>query len=212
LRLYSLGRSVSNPINLVNRKTNSHFSCHHRAFHLQQPFLRGQSLPTAVAVEFAVHADHAMTGDHHRDGVHGVGAADRAIGMRTIDLFGDLGVGPRFAVRDAEYRLQGFALKRGEESPVHGDGEGMAFALDVLREFLCVRFDPFRIGLDWSLEAREVRIEFSLGVHPFNGDQTKVRGGEAEVSQGSPIQLTNVDGICVLFFGFHKKITPERKC
>jgi len=119
----------------------------YRAFQSQQPLLGGQSVSAAVAVEFAICADDAVAGNDQRHGVHGVGGSHGAIGVGTVDLARDLDVGAGLPVGDAEHGLQGFALERGEQRPIDGDGEGGAPAVQVFAQFLCVGHDPFGVGL-----------------------------------------------------------------
>ncbi len=141
-----------------------------------------------------------MTGDHKRHGVHGVSSSHRAIGMWTVDLSGDVEIRTCFAIWNAKHRLQGFALERRKESPVNGDGEGGTFITQVFAQFFCIRSNLFLIRLDGSLEACEKRIKFRLGRCPFNGDQTQVGGGEAEISKRSPVQFTDVNRGYILCF------------
>ena len=95
----------------------------HRPFHFQQPFFRLQSLTAAVAVELAIRADQAVTGDDDGHGVGGIGASHSTIGAGTVDLQRDLRVGASFSLGDLEYRLQRFLLKGTEDRPVNGKGK-----------------------------------------------------------------------------------------
>ena len=107
---------------------NNISSRNHCPFHFQQPFLCRQAISAAVAVEFAVFADDAVTGNHKRHGVGGVGASHSAVGVGMPDLHGDIGVGLCFAVGNGINCLQCFQLKWFQGRPVNGKGEVAAFA------------------------------------------------------------------------------------
>lgn len=189
----------------------NNLSRHHSPFQFQQPLLGLQSLPAAVAVQFAVPADDAVTGDHQRHGVGGVGPPDRARGIRPADLDCDIVIGTCLTIWDAVYHLQGLALEGTEERPVDRDGERAPFAVQVFIQLPCIGRDPPGVVLNGTFESLQEGIKMELSVRPFDGDQTEVRGREAQVSEGSPVQFADVDGFRGGRFCLHKKITTERE-
>src|SRR5688500_12640254 len=145
-----------------------------RPFEFQQPFLRLQALSAAIAVELAIPADHAMTGDDQRHGVGGIGAPDGTRGKGSADLEGNIVICARLAVGNSEDRLECLALKRAEERPVNGDGKCIPFAIQIFPQFSGVRCELLRVRLQRPVETLYVIIKTDLRGCPFHGDQTEV--------------------------------------
>lgn len=103
-------------------------------------------------MEFAIRAEHAVTGDNDGHGIHGVCGSHGTISMWMVNFFGNINIGASLAIRDSKNSLQRLTLERGEGSPVDGDGEGGAFAVQVFAQFFGVGCDPLLIWLKRMLQ------------------------------------------------------------
>ena len=177
----------------------------YRSLQPQQPFFRLQPAITAIAVEFAVFADQAVTWHNNRHWVHGVGGADCAVSIGMPDLYGDICICSSFPVRDAANGLQGFALEWGKDIPVNVKIKGAAFTFDKLVELRGIWLDPVPVFLLWLEEAPEVGILLGLRFKPLDGEQTQVAGGDAEISKGRIGQNAKINR---RKRGFHAVIIP----
>src|SRR5512147_3308874 len=110
-------------------------------------------------MEFAICTDHAVTGDDEWHGVGGIRSTNGAIGIRPADLNGDIVVCASLSIWDSKDYLQRLTLEWAKQSPVNGDGERCAFAIDIFVQLFGIRRDLFRIRLDGTFQALEVRIK-----------------------------------------------------
>src|SRR5215216_1284436 len=74
----------------------------HCAFQPQQPFFCLESLAAAIAVQFAIFTDHAVTGNYDWHGIGGVGAAYGARGAWSSDFDCDVVIAACFPVWNSE--------------------------------------------------------------------------------------------------------------
>jgi len=77
--------------------------------------------------------------------------------------------------------------------PVYGNGEGTALFIEIVTQLFNVGGQNPVIGLNGAFEAGQERIQFGLRVCPFDGEQAKVGGREAQVSQRRPIQFSGIN-------------------
>lgn len=107
-------------------------------FHFEHAALCFDATGGGETGEFAVGAQHAVTGDEDRPGVGPQGGADGAGGARFSNLAGELAIGETLAARDGGGGFEDGLLEGGEGGPVkavapEGPGDGVITA-DVVAD------------------------------------------------------------------------------